>query len=185
LSVVVAHLSFPVASVPQEKVPNESAFTSQFAAFSAETIRFVVDASDAVRLVVDAYGATSDEPENVRNALEVSCPPVVANGMRPERSEEMKVSVDDAVVNDPKPAETAVELANGVVTACPTAAVTSAEPLKYTELFVVVNDAAPVPPLLMPSVPVQPGVRVKVPPELVTESVTLVSVDVAKVSAPV
>jgi hypothetical protein len=38
----------------------------------ADTIKFVVDASDAVRFVVEAYGATSDEPENVRNAFEVS-----------------------------------------------------------------------------------------------------------------
>jgi hypothetical protein len=97
LSVVVAHLSFPVASVPQEKVPVEFDFTSQFAAFSAETMRLVVDATDAVRLVVEAYGATSDEPENERKAFEVSWPPVVANGMRPERSEETMRSVVDAV----------------------------------------------------------------------------------------
>ncbi len=44
MSVVVAHLSFPVASVPQEKVPVEFDFTSQFAAFSAETVRLVVEA---------------------------------------------------------------------------------------------------------------------------------------------
>ena len=72
MSVVVAHLSFPVASVPHEKVPVVFDFTSQFAALSAETMRFVVEATDAVRFVVDAYGATSDEPENERNEDEVS-----------------------------------------------------------------------------------------------------------------
>jgi hypothetical protein len=117
LSVVVAHLSFPVASVPQEKEPVELAFTSQFAAFSAETMRFVVDATVAVMLVVEANGALSEEPENERNEDEVSWPPVVANGMRPERSEERKRSVDEEVVNAEKVPETAVDDAYGVVTA--------------------------------------------------------------------
>ncbi len=58
--------------------PVASALRSQFAAFSAETMRLVVDATDAVRFVVEAYGATSEEPENERNAFEVSWPPVVA-----------------------------------------------------------------------------------------------------------
>jgi len=39
---------------------------------SDDTVRFVVEARVAVTLVVEAYGATSDEPENVRNALDVS-----------------------------------------------------------------------------------------------------------------
>jgi hypothetical protein len=94
-------LSFPVASVPHEKTPVDELFTSQFAAFSAETVRFVVDAvskypvPETESAVVDAYGATSDEPENERNGDEVNWPPVVANGIRPERSDEsVKPEVD-------------------------------------------------------------------------------------------
>jgi hypothetical protein len=45
--------------------------------------------------------------------------------------------------------------------------------------------AIPVPPLPAASVPVQPGVKVKVEPEFVIESVMFVSVEVASVSAPV
>ncbi len=47
LSVVVAHFdaaSIEFASVPQEKTPVLDDFTSQFAAFNAETVRFVVEA---------------------------------------------------------------------------------------------------------------------------------------------
>jgi hypothetical protein len=39
----------------------------------------------------------------VRNAFEVSWPAVVANGMRPERSDEMTVLVLDAVPKYPVP----------------------------------------------------------------------------------
>lgn len=174
----------PEVSVPQVMFPVESDLRSQFAALRADTMRLVVEARVAVTFVVEAYGATSEEPENVRKALEVSCPPVVANGMRPERSEEMKVSVDDAVVNEPSVAESAVELAYGVVTAVPPD-VTSEVPLKYTEFPVVVNDEALVPPRAIDSVPLHVGAKVKVEPELVIERLMLVSDEVARVKAPV
>lgn len=47
----------PVASVPQEKIPFVSAFTSQLAALRAETVRLVEDAvPETVSAVVEAYG---------------------------------------------------------------------------------------------------------------------------------
>ena len=187
MSVVVAHFEaaeMSFASVPQLMFPVASDLRSQFAALSAETMRFVVDATDAVMFVVEAYGATREEPENERKDDEVSCPPVVANGIRPERSEERKRSVDEEVVKDPKPAESAVDDANGVVTEEPPA-VTSEVPLKYTEFPVVVNDEALVPPRAIDSVPAHVGAKVKVPPEFVIERLMLVSDEVARVSAPV
>ncbi len=165
-------------------VPVLSALRSQFAAFSAETMRFVVEAMDAVRFVVEAYGATSEEPENERKEDEVSCPPVVPYGIRPERSEERKRSVDEEVVNEEKVPESAVDDAYGVVTAV-FPAVTSDVPLKYTELLVVVKDEALVPPRAIERVPVHVGAKVKVPPEFVMVRLRLVSEEVAKVSAPV
>ena len=185
--VVVAHFEaaeMSFASVPQLMFPVASDLRSQFAALSAETMRFVVEARVAVTFVVEAYGATREDPENERKDDEVSCPPVVANGIRPERSEERKRSVDEEVVKDPKPAESAVDDANGVVTDVP-AAVTSEVPLKYTEFPVVVNDEALVPPRAIDSVPAHVGAKVKVPPEFVMERLMLVSDEVARVSAPV
>ena len=53
---VKGYVPSPCASVPHENVPPAPAFTSQFAAFSPETMRFVVLAVVAVMAVVEAYG---------------------------------------------------------------------------------------------------------------------------------
>ena len=57
--------------------------------------RLVVEATEDVMLVVEAKDAESVVPENEKNGLEVMSPSVVANGTRPERSEEtMRLEVD-------------------------------------------------------------------------------------------
>src|SRR3989344_9482853 len=76
-------LPAPVASVPQERTPALFAFTSQFAALSAETVRLVVEARVEVSMVVEAYGKVLAVPEvtviaPVESIVVVAVPPKYA-----------------------------------------------------------------------------------------------------------